>query len=352
MKAVLLPGDGTVEVVERPIPVPSMNQVLIKVRSSAICASDLSLYSGNAVVGGNLAGSGKIIPGHEAAGDVVEIGEGVRSVAVGDRVAVHLSIGCMHCEFCRAGYIEQCLQWQCVGFDVDGGDAEYIVVPEAVCLQLPPELSYEAGSVMVDNFGTQYHTQKRLGVSGTDVVTVVGLGPMGAAAVLVAKARGADVIAVDLVPHRLELARTLGADHVVDVSDGTALEQILALTDGRGTEVAIDCSGNAAGENLALDAAARLGRAAFVGESSSATINPSEQFLRKELTVIGGWVFPIYEYDEMVRFILRHGITPEVTVSHRFTLDEAPTAFRMVQERRADKVMFVFDEDTEKESTQ
>ncbi|WP_382307994.1 zinc-binding dehydrogenase [Herbiconiux sp. UC225_62] len=346
MKAVRLPGDGTVEVVDRAIPEPAMNQVLIRVRSSAICASDLSLYSGNAVVGGALAGSGRIIPGHEAAGDVVAVGAGVRSVAVGDRVAVHLSIGCMHCEFCRAGYIEQCLQWQCVGFDVDGGDAEYIVAPEAVCLQLPPELSYEAGSVMVDNFGTQFHTQKRLGVSGTDVVTVVGLGPMGAAAVLVAKARGASVIAADMVPHRLALARKLGADHVIDVSDstaGSALEQILALTDGRGTEVTIDCSGNAAGENLALDAAARLGRVAFVGECSSATINPSEQFLRKELSVIGGWVFPIYEYDEMVRFLVRHSITPEITVSHRFTLDEAPTAFRMVHERRADKVMFVFD---------
>jgi threonine dehydrogenase-like Zn-dependent dehydrogenase len=342
MKAVLLPGDGSVEVVERAVPEPRMNEVLIKVRSSAICASDLSLYTGSALVGGTLAGSGKIIPGHEAAGDVVEVGEGVRSVEVGDRVAVHLSIGCMHCEYCRAGYIEQCLQWLCVGFDVDGGDAEYIVVPEAMCLHLPDELSYEAGSVMVDNFGTQFHTQKRLAVSGADVVAIIGLGPMGAAAVLVAKARGAIVIAVDMVPHRLALAAKLGADHVVDVSHGDALDQIRALTGGRGAEVCIDCSGSPNGQNLALDAAARLAKVAFVGECSSTTINPSEQFLRKELEVIGGWVFPIFEYDEMVRFLIRHEIKPEITVSHRFQLDDAPKAFQMVSERQADKVMFIF----------
>jgi threonine dehydrogenase-like Zn-dependent dehydrogenase len=343
MKAVLLPGDSSAEVVERPMPEPGLNEVLIRVRSSAICASDLSLYKGNAVVGGAEAGTGTIVPGHEAAGDVVAIGEGVRSVAVGTRVAVHLSIGCMHCEYCRSGHIELCQQWLCVGFDVDGGDAEYIVVPEAMCLILPDELSYEAGSVMVDNFGTQFHTQKRLGVSGADVVAVIGLGPMGAAAVLVAKARGASVIAVDLVPHRLALATKLGADHLIDISTEDALQQILEFTGGRGAEVCIDCSGNSAGENLALDAAARLGKVAFVGECSSTTINPSEQFLRKELEVIGGWVFPIYEYDEMVRFLLRHDIKPEITVSHRFTIDEAAKAFRMVSERQADKVMFVFD---------
>jgi threonine dehydrogenase-like Zn-dependent dehydrogenase len=344
MKAVLLPGGNTAEIVERPVPEPGISEVLIKVRASAICASDLSLYAGTALVGGANAGKGNIIPGHEAAGDIVSVGDAVTSVKPGDRVAVHLSIGCMHCEYCRAGYIEQCAEWLCVGFDVDGGDAEYIVVPEANCLILPDEISYEGGSVMVDNYGTQFHTQKRLGISGTDVTAVIGLGPMGSAAVVVAKARGSVVIAVDMVPHRLELAKKLGADHVVDVSEGNALEQIRALTGGRGADVCIDCSGNPAGQNLALDAAAKLGKVAFVGESSSATINPSDQFLRKELEVIGGWVFPIYEWDEMVRFLVQHKITPEQTVSHRFGLDDAAKAFDMVSKRQADKVMFVFDD--------
>jgi threonine dehydrogenase-like Zn-dependent dehydrogenase len=343
MKAVLLPGGGNVQVIDRPMPKPGMNQVLVKVRASAICASDLSLYAGDALVGGTNAGTGRIIPGHEAAGDVVEIGGGVTHVKPGDRVSVHLSVGCMHCEYCRAGYIQQCTEWQCLGFDLDGGDAEYLVAPETNCLPLPDELSYEAGSVLIDNFGTQYHTQKRLGVSGTDITAIIGIGPMGAAAVATAKARGSRVIALDVVDHRLALASKLGADHVVNVGEGNPLEQILAITGGRGADISIDCSGRADGENLALDATAKLGKVAFVGECSSVTVNPSEQMIRKELDVIGAWVFPIFEYYEMVRFLIRNNITPEETVSHRFNLDQAPEAFDLVSRRLADKVMFVFD---------
>jgi threonine dehydrogenase-like Zn-dependent dehydrogenase len=343
MKAVRLPGGQQVEVIDRPIPRPKPNEVLIKVRASAICASDLSLYAGNALVGGANAGTGTITPGHEAAGDVVDIGSAVTYVKPGDRVAVHLSVGCMHCEYCRAGYIQQCPEWQCVGFDVDGGDAEYIVVPEANCLPLPDALSYESGAVLVDNFGTQYHTQKRLGVSGADVTAIIGIGPMGSAAVATAKARGAQVIALDVVEHRLALAGRLGADHVINVADGNALEQIMDLTGGRGPEISIDCSGRPDGENLALDATSKLGKVAFVGECGSVTINPSQQMIRKELEVIGAWVFPISEYYEMVRFLLRHNVTPEQTVSHRYSLDKAPEAFDQVSRRLADKVMFTFD---------
>jgi threonine dehydrogenase-like Zn-dependent dehydrogenase len=343
VKAVSLPGDGTVVIVEKPNPKPGPNEVLVRVRASAICASDLSLYSGTPVVGGENAGKGLLAPGHEACGDVVEVGEAVTYVQVGDRVSVHLSIGCMHCEYCRAGYIQQCPQWQCVGFDVDGGDAEYIVVPQVNCLPLPPELSYEAGALIVDNFGTQYHTQKRLGVSGVGNTAIIGIGPMGAAGILVAKARGAKVIAVDVVDRRLALATKLGADHVVDARGDGALAEILALTGGRGVEIAIDCSGRPDGENLALDAAAKLGKVAFIGECGSVNINPSEQMIRKELDVIGAWVWPIFEFEEAVRFLRLHDINLEATVSDRYSLSDAGEAFERVEKRLADKVMFVFD---------
>lgn len=343
MRAVLLQGGGRVEVTNRPVPEPGIHDVLVRVRASAICASDLSLYEGNALVGGSDAGTGTIYPGHEVAGEVVKVGDAVQKVAVGDRVAVHLSIGCMHCEFCRAGHIEQCPEWRCVGFDVHGGDAEYLVVPAVNCLPLPDEFSFETGAVLVDNYGTQYHTQKRLGVSGADVVLVVGVGPMGAAGVVTAKARGAVVIAADVQQHRLELATRLGADHVVNVATQDALEEIRQLTGGRGTEISIDCSGRADGENLALDATAKLGKVAFVGECSSVTIDVSEQMIRKELDVIGAWVFPIQDYFEMVRFLVRHKIQPDATISHRLSLEDAPAAFDMVKRRVAEKVVFTFE---------
>ncbi|MGD9736502.1 MAG: alcohol dehydrogenase catalytic domain-containing protein [Solirubrobacterales bacterium] len=343
MKAVLLPGDRAVEVVDRPRPTVGPGEVVVRVRSSAICASDLSLYYGDALVGGENAGSGAIVPGHEAAGDVIEVGDGTRFIGVGDRVAVHLSIGCMHCEHCLAGYIHHCAEWRCVGFDVDGGDAEYIVVPEINCLRLPDQLSYEAGSLIVDNFGTQYHAQKRLEISGVGRTAIVGIGPMGSSAILTAKARGARVIAVDVLDHRLELAERLGADWVVDASDGNALDEIMRISNGRGVERAIDCSGNPSGETLVLEAAAKLGKVAFVGECSRVEVNPSEQFIRKELEVYGAWVFPIFEFDEVTRFLIEARVPIESTVSDRCGIDDAPQAFDRFDKRLTEKVMFVWE---------
>ncbi len=344
MRAVLLPGDGRVEVVERPKPSPGPNEVLVRVRASAICASDLSLYYGTPIVGGDIAAEGgQIVPGHEPAGDVVEVGTNVERVTVGDRVAVHLSVGCWSCEYCRAGYIQQCAEWKCIGFDLDGGDADYLVVPQQCCILLPPELSYEAGALIVDNFGTQWHTQKRLGVSGVHNVAVIGIGPMGAAGVLCAKGRGARVIAVDVLEHRLDLARELGADECVDASSDQALSRILELTRGRGVDIAIDCTGKDPGVNLALDATAKLGKVAIIGECQKATISPSNQMIRKELDVMGAWVFPIFEYDEIFRFILDRNIRIERTISDRVGIADAPDAFERFEKRLTEKVMFVWD---------
>ena len=344
MKAALLPGDATVEVVDRPDPTPGIHDVLIRVRASGLCASDLDLYHGTAIVGGENAGKGNVVPGHEAAGDVVAVGSEVHRIKVGDRVAVHLSVGCMSCEYCRAGYINQCPSWLCLGFDLDGGDAEYEVVPEVNCLVLPADLSYVAGALIVDNFGTQYHTQKRLGISGLGKTLIVGIGPMGAAAVLTAKARGAYVIAAEVLENRLDQAKLLGADEIINVADGNALDKILSLTGGRGVEAAIDCSGVADGENLALNAAAKHGRVGFVGECPKVTVSPSKQIIRKELTLFGCWVFPVFEYQEIVRFLLEHRVPLEQTVGEYYELAKASDAFaRFDQRLSGKKVMLIND---------
>jgi threonine dehydrogenase-like Zn-dependent dehydrogenase len=343
VKAVLFPGDKQVQVVDRPDPQPGFGEVLIRTRASALCRSDMSLYYGTPIVGGEVAGKGLIVPGHEAAGDVVAVGEGVSRIKVGDRLAVHLAIGCGHCAYCRQGYDMLCPDWKCVGFDVDGGDAEYLVVPERNCLPLPDSLSYEVGAVMTDMIGTQYSTQKRLGVSGTDNVAVFGLGPMGGAGVLIAKARGARVIAVDVLDSRLEHASRIGADEVINSSEVDPVARLRELTGGAGVDVAIDCSGNPAGQNAALDSTRKLGRASFVGESRSTTLNPSDQFIRKMLTVIGGWYFPVWEWDEIVRFVVERQIPVEKLITHRFPLAEAATAFRMFDQRQTEKAVFVWD---------
>lgn len=342
MRAVILPGNKEVLVIDRPIPSPKEGEVLIKMRASAICRSDMSIYNGTPIVGGEVK-SGQIIPGHEPAGDVVDLGPGVKALKPGDRVAVYLAIGCGHCPYCLRGYTYLCKEWKCVGFDVDGGDADYMVVPAQCCLKLPDELSYETGALLTDNIGTQYHTQNTIGVSGKDTVAVFGLGPMGSAATLIAKARGARVIAVDVLDSRLQMAKEIGADVVINSAQVNPVEALRELTHGEGVDVAIDCSGNPAAQNAALDSARKLGAVAFVGESRSTTINPSDQFVRKLLRVVGGWFFPVWEWEEIAHFVVENKIPVNRYITHRFSIEQAAEAFRLFDQRVTDKAVFVWE---------
>jgi propanol-preferring alcohol dehydrogenase len=345
MRAVLLPGGRKVEVVDRATPEPGPDQVLIRTRASAICRSDMGLYVGNStIVGGDAAGSGLVIPGHEPAGEIVEVGAGVSGLSVGDRVAGYLPWGCGRCEYCTAGYLMLCPQWKCLGFDVDGGDADYHVLPAANALLLPDQVSFAAGALMTDMVGSQFHTQRVLGVRGGQAVAVFGLGPMGAAAVLVAKAFGARVLAVDLLPERLELASQLGADVLINSSSDEPAESIREVTEGRGVDVAVDCSGAPAAQNAALDATAKLGAVAFVGESRSTEINPSDQIIRKLLTVTGGWYFPLHEWAEITRLVVELDLPVEKLVTHRFPIEDAEKAFGMFDRRETEKAVFTWDD--------
>ena len=344
MRAVSLPGNAEVRVVERERPRLGPGEVLVRTRASAICRSDMSLYLGdNPVVGGAEGGPGTIAPGHEPAGEIAELGAGVEGWQVGDRIAAHLAVGCGGCAHCRAGYSMLCDRFRCVGVHLDGGDADYFVLPARNCLRLPDEVSFVAGAVMTDMIGSQYHVQKQLGANGGKSVAVFGLGPMGAAAVLVARALGARVIAVDLLPERLRLASSLGATATVNSGTDDAVSAIRDLVGGRGVDIAIDCSGAPPAQNAALDVAAKRGAVAFVGESRETTINPSDQIIRKLLTVVGGWYFPLGEWEEIARFVVDHDLPVEKLVTHRYRLDEAPEAFRAFNQRETEKAVFVWD---------
>lgn len=339
MKAVFLPGNKRVELRAVAIPRPGPGEVLIAVKASCICRSDMSLYYGNAVLDGVTPGA--CIAGHEPAGIIEEIGAGVHTFKTGDRVAVHLALGCGTCSACRRGLFHMCPTWKCIGFTADGGNAEYLVVPERNCLRIPASMSYVAAAVSTDAFGTLYSACKKLGVSGAVRLGIWGLGPMGTAGVLAAKALGAQVVALDPIAERRHFAEGLGADLTLDPTQPEALEALRTFTGGDGLETAIDCSGNPAAQNMALDAVQPLGRVAFVGESRETTIRPSEQMLRKQITLMGSWYFGIAEYDEISRVIAR-GIDLERLVTHTFPLEEAETAFRLFDQRQTEKAVFVF----------
>ncbi|MFB9760652.1 zinc-dependent alcohol dehydrogenase family protein [Ectobacillus funiculus] len=342
MKGVVFPGDKKVEIQEFDIPTPGQGEVLVQLKASAICRSDMSLYYGTSVFNGGVK-CGCNIPGHEPAGVITEVGNGVSRFEPGDRVAVYLAIGCGECAHCKSGYKMFCKEFKCIGFDSHGGDADYMVVPAENCMRLPDNMSYITAAVSTDAVGTLYHAQKRLGISGRDTLVIFGLGPMGGAGVMIAKGLGATVIVVDMLDERLNMAKELGADYVINGKDVNVVEEILRITNGRGADAAIDCSGSPYAENNALDCVRAHGRVAFIGECKEVTIRPSEQLIRKQITVTGSWYFPIQEFEEIADFIVKKELPVEKLVTHTFKLEEAETAFRMFDERKTEKAVFVWE---------
>lgn len=344
MKAVMFPGDSKVEIVELPTPVPGPGEVLIRNRASAICRSDMGLYTGQSnIVGGDGAGKGQIVPGHEAAGEIAAVGANVTHLKVGDRVAVHLAFGCGSCDYCKSGYTMLCPTWKCMGFDVNGGNAEYMIAPASNALLLPDELSFAAGAILTDMIGSQYSLQTRMGVSGASTVAVIGLGPMGLAAIMVAAGLGATCYAIDIIESRLHHAEILGASKSINAKSEDVGAVIKSLTNGQGVSVSIDCSGSPAGQNSALDIVAKLGSTAFVGESRATEINPSDQIIRKLLKVYGGWYFALNEWGAIVDFVVRQKVPVESMITHRYSLDEAAEAFASFDRRETEKSVFIWD---------
>ncbi len=150
-----------------------------------------------------------------------------------------------------------------------------------------------------------------------------------------------------MIEERLELARTeLGADYTINGNTEDVVSRIREITNGKGADAAIDCSGSPIAENQALDSVRTHGRVAFVGECRESTIKPSEQLIRKQLTLIGSWYFPIQEYEEITEFIVRKNVPVEKLVTHTFRLEEAEKAFRLFDERKTEKAVFVWQVDT------
>ncbi|MET1031313.1 zinc-dependent alcohol dehydrogenase family protein [Domibacillus tundrae] len=342
MQAVIFPGDKKVEIQQVDIPTPGQGEVLIQLKASAICRSDMSLYYGTSVFGdGNKKAA--IIPGHEPAGVITKVGDGVTTYKAGDRVAVYLALGCGECAHCKSGYKMFCKEFKCIGFDAHGGDADYMVAPAENCMRLPDDMDFVTAAVSTDAVGTLYHAQKRLNISGRDTLVMFGLGPMGNAGVMIAKGLGATVIAVDMLDERLEMAKELGADYTINGKDANVLEEIARITNGQGADAAIDCSGSPYAENDALSCVRPHGRVAFIGESKETTIKPSEQLIRKQITVMGSWYFPIHEYDEIADFIVKKNLPVDKLVTHTFPLTEAETAFRLFDERKTEKAVFIWE---------
>lgn len=347
MMAAYLPGNSSVVLKEVDIPAPGHGQVLIRTKSSTICGSDIrAIYREH--VGKGPEGYQNKIAGHEPAGQIVRCGPGMRRFKEGDRVILYHISGCGLCIDCRMGYMISCTSplRAAYGWQRDGGMAPYILADEKDCVPLPDSLTYTDGAQVACGFGTVYEGLEKIGICGNDTVLIVGLGPVGLAALMMARAMGAEkLIGIDVIPERCQLARDKGlADHVC-LSDADTLQQILSMTNGRGVERAVDCSGHSDGRQLAIRATGKWGRIAFVGEGGTVAFNPSPDIIHDQKTIYGSWVTSIWKMEELVNRLVRWGVHPEDLVTHRFTLDQADEAYRLMADGRCGKVAVVFDEE-------
>lgn len=345
MTGVVLPGNSTVEHVTVPVPEPGPGQVLLAMRASSICGSDIRAIYREHLGHGAEAYSG-VVAGHEPCGEVVAVGPECRRLAPGDRVVVYHIVGCGQCQECRIGYEIGCTDSgrRAYGWQRDGGHADYLLAEERSCLTLPDRLSFVDGALVSCGFGTAWEALRRLGLTGADSILVTGLGPVGLAAAMLARALGAGpVIGVDLFPERGALAEELGlVDHVL-VADDTALQRVEELTAGAGCATTVDCSGSAAGRSLAVRATSRWGRCAFVGEGGEVTIDVSQELIHKQVTVVGSWVTSVPRMVELLDRLDRWDLHPEEIVTHRYGLAEAGAAYEIADGGSAGKVCLVWE---------
>src|SRR5882724_3224708 len=260
MKGIVFLGNRKLELREFPDPTPGPGEVVIAIKASGMCGSDLHPYRalGNAAAALGLGGGGgPVIAGHEPCGVVAARGPGVseEEAPTGARVMNHHYKGCGRCKHCRVGWSQLCPKGIVVyGLTGHGGHAPYMKVPASTLVRLPDELSFEEGAAISCGTGTAYQALKRLDVSGRDTLAVFGQGPVGLSAVLLGQAMGARVIAVDPVAERRKLAGAFGADQALDPAAGDVVAALRELTSGEGVDAALDCSGHADGRLGAIRA--------------------------------------------------------------------------------------------------
>jgi D-arabinose 1-dehydrogenase-like Zn-dependent alcohol dehydrogenase len=342
MRGVTFAGDRTIDFVEIPDPTPGPGEVVLEMKASGICGSDLHTY--RAPRGStDRTGSG-LIGGHEPCGVVAACGLGVLPVdaEVGRRVMVHHYWGCGACKHCRSGWSQMCETQTAIvyGASGHGGHAPYMKVPARTLVDLPEELSFEAGAAIACGSGTAYAALRRLSVAGGDFLAVFGQGPVGLAATQFAAAMGARVIAVDVSPERLALAAEFGAAHLVNAGTGDPVEAIKDVTYGEGARISLEASGAPSAQTAAVGCLRSWGTCALVGIGASPVLD-LDLLRRRQITVFGSWTFSVTGQADCAEFAARHQVAVDRIFTHRWRLEEAEEAYKVADAQNGGKGVFV-----------
>ncbi|BDH55775.1 zinc-binding dehydrogenase [Tsukamurella sp. PLM1] len=356
MRGVYFKGNRELEVTDFPDPTPGPGEVVVRIKASGLCGSDLKFYRDppeealKALGFKDFSERGitevpKIVAGHEPCGVIEELGPGVdpRAWSVGDRVMVFHYKGCGYCDSCRTGWSQLCVQGATIyGATAHGGHAEYIVVPAETLVTLPDSISFSAGAAIACGTGTAFGAIKRGNITGHDTVLIAGAGPIGQAAIQFTKALGCKVIVTDVTADKLSTAARLGADYVLDSTKVDVVDAVKDLTKGRGASAAIDTSGVPAARKAATRALGTWGRIVLVGLGGNIDLDVSPDLVIKQVSVIGSYTFNNVGMGECARFVANHGIDVDAVFSDRWSIEDAGKAYVEFDKQTRGKAVFEF----------
>ncbi len=323
----------------RDVPEPRIrdDEVLIRVRRAGVCGTDVHIYDWDAWASGRC--KPPFVVGHEFAGDVVQVGRLVTDVQEGDRVTAEGHIVDGRCLLCRTGNAHVCPYTKIIGVDRDGCFAEYIAMPATNVWHLDDSISYEIGGIH-DPMGNAFHTALTAEIPGATVL-ITGCGPIGIFAVGICKAAGASrIIASDVNPKRLELAKVMGAHDVVTPQQADAV--VKSATDGLGVDVVLEMSGVPAAIHQALALVRVGGRVQMLGiPAEPIELDLPKEVIFKGITIYGVVGRRMYDtWHQMTRFLRAGEFDPTPVITHRFPMSEFDAAIAAIKSGDAGKVIF------------
>lgn len=323
MRALVLEEFGG-PLLPKDIPVPDIDshEVLVRVRNVGVCGTDLKIRAGR--MGLDVL---PLVMGHEIAGEVAQTGSGVRGVEPGDRVAVNFYVTCGMCRFCREGRDTLCPEVRQHGFSRDGGFAEYLKTPAVNLCKVPDNVPLEQACILGDAVATSYHAvTKRAQVRPDQTVALVGVGGVGLHALQMVNLAGGRAIAVDISDERLNKARELGADAVINTGGEPFHEEVRALAGGGGVDVVLEFVSNQATLPSSVQSLARGGRLVFVGYTPELPLSIMPHVMvRNELEVLGSRANSKQELEDTMALVAQGKITP--IVDQVFSLEDVEEAF-------------------------
>ena len=325
MRAVKIPEAHKIEIVEIPKPeIKEKNEVLLKIKRVGICGSDMHIYHGT----NPLATYPRII-GHEVAAEVVEIGENVSRVSVGDHVVIEPIRYCGECYACTSGRPNVCKNLSVFGVHEDGGMREFAVLPEKQVHKVDSEIAWEE-AVMAEPYTIGAQVTWRGNVQEGQIVFIHGAGPIGITVLKMVKLKGATAIISDLTEERLAFAKENGADYTINPSKEDLVKRISEITDGEGANVVIDAVGLPQTFEQSVEVASSAGYIVTLGFNETPSEIPQMAITKKELTIVGSRL-QTNQFGKVVDLINNKQLTHNGLVTHTFPLAEVKEAFTFIE---------------------